>query len=109
MGTVANPLNREGTVGKASAWRVGSINNAVTDTASACTSFAECGGTEAGDDGAPSSADLQHEGVTQPLESQPVPQHDFAPVTFEKALTAKTPGHARITPSTNTTASFANL
>jgi hypothetical protein len=110
IGTAADHTSEAGAAEGSSAFRNGSVSNGATNAASACHSFEEWEGTEAGGNGVRLLAGFaQHAGVAQCLKSQPVQQQlDFVTGVFEPAPaeTVKTPGHARTNPSRRTTAIF---
>ena len=94
--------------GSLSAAREGSAISATTDAASACNSFSEVEGSEAGVTGAVGvSRFAQQAGVAQCLLSQPVQQQlrlTLCVVAPRRTGDAKTPCHARTNPSRSTTA-----
>ena len=94
--------------GSSLAGKVGSVSRETTDAASACHSFGEEVGREAGANGARLSAGLaQQTGVEQCLESHPLQQQlDLAPPMFAPvpAETGETLRQTRTNPSRTTTA-----
>jgi len=94
--------------GSSVAEREGSASNGMTDAASACDSFCEVAGREAGATGTEGASRFtQQTGVAQCLLSQPLQQQLFfapcvvAPMREDDAMT---PCQARINPSSATTA-----